>query len=98
MGWGGGQTDRLAGGRDRPTDRQKERETETETDRQTDRHREREGGREGERGEGENSNWKTLILKDSSVRSICTCLTAGPCYTTNTSKHDYTTNRYYKYE
>ena len=27
---------------------------------------------------------KTLILKDSSIRSIWTYLTARPCYTTNT--------------
>ena len=39
-----------------------------------------------------NSNSKTLILKDSSVRSIWTYLTASPCYTTNTNKHDNTTN------
>ena len=29
-------------------------------------------------------NSKTLILKDSSIRSIWTCLTASPCYSTNT--------------
>ena len=32
---------------------------------------------------------------------VCVCvtyLTASPCYSTNTSKHGYTTNRYYKYE
>ena len=43
----------------------------------------------------EDSNSKTLIviiLKDSSVRSIWTYLTASPCYTTNTKKHDYTTS------
>ena len=39
---------------------------------------------------GENSNSKTLILKDSSVRSIWTYLTASPCYTTNKNKHDNT--------
>ena len=49
----------------------------------------------GER-ENSNSNSKTLILKDSSIRSIWTYLTASPCYSTNTSKHDDTTNRYYK--
>ena len=43
-----------------------------------------------------NSNAKTLILKDSSVRSIWTYLTASPWYTTNTNKHDNTTNKYYK--
>ena len=36
---------------------------------------------------------KTLIFNDSSVRSIWAYLTASPCYTTNTTKHDYTTNR-----
>ena len=36
---------------------------------------------------------KTLILKDSSARSIWTYLTASPCYTTNTKEHDYSTNR-----
>ena len=55
-----------------------------------------EGGREGRGRERENS--KTLTLKGSSVRSIWTYLTASPCYTTNTNKHDYTTNRYYKHE
>ena len=45
------------------------------------------GGREKER-----ENSKTLILKDSSVRPIWTYLTASPCYTTNTNKHDNTTN------
>ena len=34
-----------------------------------------------------NSNSKTLILKDSSIRSIWTYLTASPCYTTNTNIH-----------
>ena len=43
-------------------------------------------------------NSKTLILKDSSVRSIWTYLTASPCCTTNTNKHDYTVNRYYKHD
>ena len=47
--------------------------------------------------ERENSNSKTLILKDSSVRSIWTYLTASSCYTTNTNQHDYTTNIYYKH-
>ena len=36
-----------------------------------------------------------IIFKDSSLRSIWTYVTASPCYTTNTNKHDYTTNRYY---
>ena len=39
---------------------------------------------------------KTSILKDSSVRSIWTYVTASPCYTANKNKHDYATNRYYK--
>ena len=43
--------------------------------------------------ERENSNSKTLILK-----SIWTYLTASPCYTTNTNKHGYTTNRNYKHK
>ena len=43
--------------------------------------------------ERENSNSKTFILKDSSVGSIWTYVTASPCYTTNTNKYDYTTNR-----
>ena len=38
----------------------------------------RERGRERDRLEGENSNSKTLILKDSSVRFIWTYLTASP--------------------
>ena len=42
--------------------------------------------------EREKSNSKTLILKDSSIRSIWTYLTASPSYTTNTNKHDYTTD------
>ena len=51
--------------------------TERETDRQTDRDREqRDKERETDR---KNSNSKTLILKDSSVRSIWTYLTASPC-------------------
>ena len=73
--------------RDRETerDRDRERDRETETDRQRERERERER-------ENSNENSKTLILKDSSVRSIWTYLTANPCYTTNTNKHDNTTN------
>ena len=39
-----------------------------------------------------NSNSKTLTLEDSSVRSFWTYLTASPCYTTNTNKHDNTRN------
>ena len=45
--------------------------------------------------ENSNPNSKTLILRDSSLRSIWTCLTACPCYTTNTNKHNNTTNKYY---
>ena len=45
-----------------------------------------------------NSNSKMFILKDSSVRSIWTYLTASPCYTTNTHEHDNTTNKYYKHD
>ena len=59
-----------------------ERETHRDRQRQTDR---------------QNSNSKTFVLKDSNVKSIWAYLTASPCYTTNTNKHDYTTNRY-KYE
>ena len=53
---------------------------------------ERERERERER-ENLNSNSKTLLLKDSSVRSIWTYLTASLCYTTNTNKRDSTTNK-----
>ena len=56
------------------------------------------GGGEEREKERERENSKTLILKDSSVRAIWTYLTASPRYTTNTNKHDNTTNRYYKYE
>ena len=59
------------GGRGGLQTTEKWRETDRRTDRQTDRDR-------------ENSKSKTLILKDSSVRSIWTYLTASPCYTTNT--------------
>ena len=59
---------------DTETDRQNREQGETE--------RKREGGRE--EGERENSNSKTLILKDNSVRSIWTYLQASPCYTANT--------------
>ena len=56
--------------------------------------REGRGGWGGERErERERENSKPLILKDSSDRSIWTYVTASPCYTTNTNKHDYTTNR-----
>ena len=88
-------------------DRQRDRETETDrqtdrpTDRQRQRHRERQRDRETERErerENSNLNSKTLILKDSSIRSIWTYLTASPCSSTNTSKIDDTTNKYYKYK
>ena len=46
----------------------------------------RERQRETERAR-ENSNSKTLLLKDSSVKSIWTYLTASPCYTPNTNKN-----------
>ena len=49
--------------------------------------------REREGGGGCSNSKKTLIFKDSSVRSTWTYLTASPCYTTNTNKHDNTTNR-----
>ena len=65
------------------------RKSETETKRQPETARERENS---------NSNSKTLILKDSSVRSIWTYLRASPYYTTNTNKHDNTTNKYYKHD
>ena len=35
-----------------------------------------------------NLNSKTLLLKDSSIRSVWTRLTASPRYTTNTNKHE----------
>ena len=41
----------------------------------------------------ENLNSKTLTVKDSSIRSFWTCLTASPCSTANTNKHNNTTNR-----
>ena len=40
-----------------------------------------------------NSSSKTSILKDSSVRSIWTYLTASAWYITDTNKHDNTTNK-----
>ena len=43
------------------------------------------GGGGGGGGRGD-SNSKTLILKDSSVRSIWPYLTASPCYSTNTGQ------------
>ena len=64
-------------------------ETETETQREMEVGEGGEGGRENS-----NSNSKTLIHKDSSVRSIWTYLTVSPCYSTNRNKHDYTTKRY----
>ena len=71
---------------------------ETERERESERKRDDEKGRKKERErENLNSHSKTLILKGSSVRSIWTYLTANPCYTTNTNKHDNTTNKYYKH-
>ena len=60
--------------------------------------------REG-RGKGGGGGWaefelelENFMLKDSNVRSVSTYLTASPCYTTNTNKHDNTTNKYYKHD
>ena len=49
-------------------------------------------------GSNSNLNLKALILKDSSVRPIWTYSTASPRSTTNTNKHDNTTNKYYKHK
>ena len=38
--------------------------------------------------ERERENSETLILMETSVRSIWTYLTASPCYTTNTNTHE----------
>ena len=86
------ETEREGGGRerDRQTQTERKRETETERQRETERDRQRQTDRQTDR-DRENSNTKTLIPKDSSVRSIWTYLTASPCYTTHTNKHDYTT-------
>ena len=67
----------------------------------TDRDREKRRKRDGERWireREENSNSKTLILKDISFRSIWTYLTASPCSITNTNKYDNTTNKDYKHD
>ena len=40
---------------------------------------------------------KNPTLKDSSIRTICTYLTASPCYNTNTNKHNNTTNKHYEH-
>ena len=64
-------------------------ETSRDRGREREKKRERGGQRRERGGEGERKRtWysKTLILKDSSVRSIWTYLTASPCYTTNTNK------------
>ena len=64
-------------------------ETSRDRGREREKKRERGGQRREREGEGERKrtwNSKTLILKDSSVRSIWTYLTASPCYTTNTNK------------
>ena len=66
--------------------------------RMVERSRPREKKREMGKGGRENSNWKTSILEDSSVRSIGTYPTASPCYTTNTNKCDNTTSKYYKHD
>ena len=80
---------------DRQTERQRDRDRETErqrqTERQTDRDRDRQTDRQTDR---QSSN----IELDCSFMSICTNLTASPCYTTNTNKHDYTANKSYKHE
>ena len=68
---------RLRRGRETDRQRQRDRERETETDRETDRQRETENSI---------SNSKTLILKDSSIRFIWTCLIASPCYTAKTER------------
>ena len=82
----------ISGGeRETERDRERQRETERQRDRDTERERQR-------HRENSNSNSKTLILKDSSVRSVWTYLTDSPCYTTDTNKHDFATNRYYKHE
>ena len=75
----------------RERESKRERERERERDEREERERERERERELE-------TRKLLILKDSSVRSIWTYLTANPCYTTNTNKHNNTTNKYYKHD
>ena len=65
-----------------------------ETDRQRKRQRERRVGRERDQMRVPNSKSKTLILKDSSFRSISTYLTVSPRYTTNTNKHNNIRNIY----
>ena len=73
------------------------------------RDRDREFATERKRGGGEREGWwrdreglggggERELEKDSSIRSIWTYPTAGPCYTTSTNKHNYTTNRYCKHE
>ena len=90
------QTDSQTDGRtdrQRQTDSQRDRQTDKQTDRQTETDN-RQTDREKRDTQRENSNSKTLILKDNSVRSIWTYLTASPCYTINTNKYDNTTNKY----
>ena len=77
----------LGAGRRGERERERERQTDRQAGRQAQTHREK-----------SNSNSKTLILKDSSVRSFWIYLTASPCYTTNTNKHDNTTNKCCKHE
>ena len=82
---------------DRQTDRQRDRETETETERQRDRDRQRDRQTETET-DRQTDRQSSNIELDCSFMSICTNLTASPCYTTNTNKHDYTANKSYKHE
>ena len=74
MGWGWRGVGGEGGGEERGEDGERGKQ-----------HSKRERERERKR-ENLNSNSKTLLLKDSSVRSIWTCLTASPCYTTNTER------------
>ena len=76
----------------------------TDRPRERDRERRRREGQRGGEGEGETyifterererENSGTLVLKDRSFRTTWTSLTASPCYTMNTNKHDYTPNTY----
>ena len=90
----GGQRSRASGqegGWQSPGPKSFKESLERQTERETDRQRETETDRERQT-ENTKSNSKRLILKDSSIQSIWTSLTVSPCYTTNTNKHDYTTN------
>ena len=66
-----------------------DRHTHTQTDRQTDK------GRDGRR-EGERDTHTNTRTNARTHARIWTILTASPCYSTNTSKHDYTTNIYHR--